>query len=394
MFRSEKGGTLSTGEKPVQHDLSALRIHREPEKTRRPFVALLVGGVVAVALGAAVYVLVRGTFSAESVDTVTASLVTEGQATTILSATGYVEADTKADLSPKITSKVTALYVNEGDRVQKGQILARLDSSDLDAQLAQARAQWVNADAELKRQKALLADGVTSQANVDTAVAAEKAARAQVDFYKAQEDYAVIRAPFSGRVTAKRAHVGEAVSPFGSPGQGSANGGAIVTLVDFSTLYVGADINEANLAKLGPRQPAEIALDAYPNHPYPGHLLQVIPTADRAKGTVKVKVAFDRLDDRVLPEMSARVNFTEKPTGGSKAKSRVMVPRAAVRAAPSGPEVVKVSDGRAVVQRVTLGPENQGEVEILSGLSGGETLVADPGKHTLKTGDRVKVKQE
>lgn len=340
------------------------------------------------------YFFFRGALSAENVNTVTASLVTEGQATTILSATGYVEADTKADLSPKITSKVTALYVTEGDRVRKGQILARLDSADLDAQLAQARAEWTNADAELKRQRALLAAGFTSQASVDAAVANEASTRARVKYAEAQEDYAVIRAPFAGRVTAKRAHVGEAVSPFGSPGQGSANGGAIVTLVDFSTLYVGADINEANLAKLAARQPAEIVLDAYPNRPYPGHLLQVIPTADRSKGTVKVKVAFENLDDQVLPEMSARVNFTRERTEGAQAKSHVIVPRATVLPGPNGPAVVKVVNGRAVVQNVELGPENQGEVEILSGLSGGETLVADPAKHALKNGDRVNVKQE
>jgi RND family efflux transporter MFP subunit len=312
---------------------------------------------------------------------VTASVVTEGQASTLLSATGYVEADTKADLSPKITSKIVALYVNEGDHVKKGQVLARLDKTDLDAQLADARAAWTNADAELKRQKALLAAGLAPASAVDAAVAVE-----------AQEDYAQIRAPFAGQVIAKRAHVGEAVSPYGAPGQGSANGGAIVTLVDFSTLYVGTDINESNLGRLNPKQPAEITLDAYPDHAYHGHLLQIIPTADRSKGTVKVKVAFEDPDAKILPEMSARVNFTEKPTAGARTKSHVLVPKSAlvVRGATTG--VWLIADQKAAFRAVRTGPENQGQVEILEGLQGGEKLAADAAAAPLKDGARVKVK--
>ncbi|HET7452017.1 MAG TPA: biotin/lipoyl-binding protein, partial [Thermoanaerobaculia bacterium] len=204
-------------ERPVPGDLSALRIHREREP-RKPFGWLIVFAVIAVLAGGAVYLVSKGAFAVRSVDTVTASVVTEGQATTLISATGYVEADVKADLSPKITSKVTALYVNEGDVVKKGQVLARLDKTDLDAQLADTKASWVNADAELKRQRALLAEGLTAPSSVDAAVAAEASARAKVRYVDAQEDYAEIRAPFSGKVIAKRAHVGEAVSPYGAPG--------------------------------------------------------------------------------------------------------------------------------------------------------------------------------
>ena len=378
-------------EGPASNDLSALRIHREREP-RKPFGALLLFAIVAVAIGVAVYLVSTGIFAVKTVETVTASVVTEGQASTLLSATGYVEADTKADLSPKITSKVVALYVNEGDHVKKGQVLARLDKTDLDAQLADARAAWANADAELGRQKALLAEGLTSRSAVDVAVAGEASTRAKVHYVEAQEDYAEIRAPFSGQVIAKRAHVGEAVSPFGAPGQGSTNGGAIVTLVDFSTLYVGADINESNLGRLKPKQPAEITLDAYPDHAYHGHLLQVIPTADRSKGTVKVKVAFEDPDAKILPEMSARVNFTEKPTAGAQVRSHVLVPKSALvtRGATTG--VWRISGERAEFRAVRTGPENQGQVEILEGLQGGEKLVADAAPVELKDGARVKVK--
>ena len=378
-------------EKPSLNDLSALRIHREREP-KRPFGWMIVFAIVAVLIGGAVYLASKGAFAVRSVDTVTASIVTEGQATTLISATGYVEADVKADLSPKITSNVTALYVNEGDVVKKGQVLARLDKTDLDAQLADARASWVNADAELKRQRALLASGLTPQSSVDAAVAAEASARAKVHYVEAQENYAEIRAPFSGKVIAKRAHVGEAVSPYGAPGQGSSNSGAIVTLVDFTSLYVGADINESNLAKLKPKQPAEIVLDAYPDHAYHGYLLQVIPTADRSKGTVKVKVAFQDPDEKILPDMSARVNFTEKPTTGMQAKTHVLVPKSAVATREGSTGVWLVGSGHAMFRAVRTGPENQGQIEILDGLQGGEKLAADAGNVKLREGERVKVK--
>ena len=380
----------------AKDDLSALRINRErePERNRKPLGTMILFSVLALAVGVGIYVLATRVWSVRQVETVTASVVTEGQAGTILSATGYVEADAKADLSPKITSKVVALYVEEGDRVKKGQVLARLDKVDLDAQLADAKAAWTNAAAELARQQEMLKAGLTPQSSVDAAVAAEASARAKVHYVEAQEDYAEIRAPFSGRVIAKRAHVGEAVSPYGSPGQGSATGGAIVTLVDFSTLYVGADINESNLGRLRLKQPAEIVLDAYPDHAYHGSLLQIIPTADRAKGTVKVKVAIDDKDDNILPDMSAHVNFTEKPTAGAQTKSHVLVPKSAIVAGAGAPGVYLLADGRARLRAVRIGQENQGQVEVLQGLQGGEKLVADAAKSGVRDGERVKVKGE
>jgi len=381
-------------ESPVPKDLSALRITRDREP-RRPAGMLIFLAVLAVAVGVGIYVAASGALAVKTVETVSASIVTEGQAETLLSATGYVEADTKADLSPKITSKITALYVTEGDRVKKGQVLARLDRTDLDAQLADTKAAWVNAAAELARQRALVKAGLASTSALDASIANEASAHARVRFVQAQQDYAVIRAPFSGRVIAKRAHVGEAVSPFGSPGQGSSNGGAIVTLVDFSTLYVGADVNESNLGRLKADQPAELTLDAYPDQTYHGHLLQIIPTADRSKGTVKVKVAFEDPDDRILPDMSARVNFTaKKTTGETAAKTRVTIPKSAIAAEAGKSGVFLVSDRKAIFREIEAGAENSGQVEIRKGLQGGERLVSEPGKIALKSGDKIKVKGE
>ena len=135
-------------------------------------------------------------------------------------------------------------------------------------------------------------------------------------------DYTIIRAPFAGVITAKRAFVGEAVSPFGSSPSGGGSGGAIATIVEFSSLYVGADVNEANLSRLTKNQPAEILLDAVPDKVYHGLLRQIVPAADRQKATVRVKVAFLDPDDRVLPDLSARVSFTSAPTQGKGARSR------------------------------------------------------------------------
>jgi RND family efflux transporter MFP subunit len=372
-------------------DLSALRIRREPERARGMRGWLLLAAVLIVAAGAAAYVLAGRSLRGKTVETVAAAIVTEGQATTLLSATGYVEAERKADLSPKITSRITQLNVTEGTRVSKGDVIARLDHTDLDAQLADAQASWVNAQAELARQKALRAEGLAPQSTVDVAIAQEASTRAKVQYARALLDYTEIRAPFTGVVTAKRAFVGEAVSPFGSSPSGGGSGGAIVTLVEFSSLYVGADVNESNLSKLGPRQPAEITLDAVPDKTYHGHLRQIVPAADRQKGTVRVKVAIDDADEKILPDLSARVNFTAAPTQGTTARARVLIPKAALATRDGKPGVFRIVEGRAKFQPVETGGDVQGQVEVTKGLQGGETLISQPEKAEIRDGDKVKV---
>jgi HlyD family secretion protein len=372
-------------------DLSALRIRREPEKPRGLRGWLLLAAVLIVAAGIAAFFAAGRTLGGKTVETVTASVVTEGQATTLLSATGYVEAERKADLSPKITSRITALNVTEGSRVNKGDVIARLDHTDLDAQLADAKAGWVNAKAELERQQALRREGLATQSAVDAAVAQEASTRAKVAYAEALLDYTEIRAPFAGVVTAKRAFVGEAVSPFGSSPSGGGSGGAIVTLVEFSSLYVGADVNESNLGKLGGKQPAEITLDAVPDKTYHGFLRQIVPAADRQKGTVRVKVAFSDADDKILPDLSARVSFTAQPTQGKASRSRVLIPKSALATRDGRTGVFRVAQGRARFQTVETSGEVQGQVEVTKGLQGGETLVSQPDKAGLRDGDRVKI---
>jgi RND family efflux transporter MFP subunit len=283
------------------------------------------------------------------------------------------------------------LRVTEGSRVKKGDILARLDHTDLDAQLHEAQAAWDNAAADLTRKRNLFEQGLAPRSDLDAAVAAESSTRARVNYVQALLDYTVLRAPFDGVVVAKRAHVGEAVSPYGAPGQGSTSGGAIVTLVDFSTLYVGADVNESNLSHLSGSQPAEILLDAYPDHVYHGALRQIIPSADRQKGTVKVKVGIDDPDDKILPDLSARVNFTAESTAGKEAKTSVQVPQGALASYQGKMGVFLIREGRAYFRAVTPGRASEGMVEIQEGLSGGEALVAGAGSLRLEDGGRIRI---
>jgi len=384
---------MSTEKPRTAPDLAALRIRREPEKTRGPKGWILGGAVLVVAIGVAAWFLAGRSLRPRTVEVVTASLLTEGQATTVLTATGYVEAERKADLSPKITSRITELNVTEGTRVKKGDVIARLDHTDLDAQLAEKRAGWVNARAELARQRSLHDEGLAPKSSLDAAVAAEATTRAAVAYVEALLDYTVIRAPFSGVITAKRAFVGEAVSPFGSSPSGGGSGGAIATIVEFSSLYVGADVNEANLPKLGPNQPAEISLDAAPDKTYHGFLRQIVPAADRQKATVRVKVAFLDADEKILPDLSARVSFTAEPTQGKTGRSRVMVPAAAIRSVDRKTGVFRIVEGRARFQPVKTGPEADGQVEVLEGLAGGERLISSSSGE-IRDGDKVRVEGE
>jgi len=374
-------------------DLTGLRIPRERERPKRPLLLLLGSAVMVFAIGVGAYAWISSATRAVPVETITAALITEGQALTVLSASGYVEAETRADLSPKITSRITDLRVTEGSRVRKGDLIAQLDHQDLDAQIAEAQAAWAQATADLTRQQSLFHQGLAPKSTLDAAVAQEASTRARVDYIKALLDYTVLRAPFDGVVVAKRAHVGEAVSPFGSPGQGSTNGGAIVTLVDFSTLYVGVDVNESNLGRIRSRQPAEIVLEAYPDRVYKGSMKQVIPSADRQKGTVKVKVAFLDPDEKILPDLSARVNFTREATDGGSTRTRVEVPKSALTVRDGKTGVFVIRNDRAVFTPVVVGVEKSTSAEIREGLVGGETLVAEAAGSELVDGVRIRNKK-
>src|SRR5262249_28810263 len=163
-------------------------------------------------------------------------------------------------------------------------------------------------------------------------------------------------------------------SPFGSSPSGGGSGGAIVTLVEFSSLYVGADVNESNLARLGDKQPAEMSLDAVPDKTYHGFLRQIVPAADRPKGTLRVKGAFLDADDKILPDRSARVSFTAAPTQGKSSRARILVPKSALASRDGASGVYRVVEGRAKFVPVETGGDVQGQIEVTKGLQGGETL--------------------
>jgi RND family efflux transporter MFP subunit len=386
-------------------DLSSLRIDRTPPPQRRGLPPLLVAaaGVLVVAAGA--YFGVR--FARES-GSVTVSLGTSeatggGSASGAgISANGYVVARTKASVSSKILGRLAWTSVTEGSTVRVNEVIARLESADYEAaltsaqaNLAQLEAQTVQAQRDLKRAQSLRTQDLVSdvdlenaQTKLDVTVAQTNAARAQAALAQANLENTRVRAPFTGTVLRKDAEVGEIVAP------SSAGGGltrtAIVTMADLSTLEVEVDVNEAYIAQVSNGQPARITLDAYPDTSFSGRVRQVVPTADRQKATVLVKVSILDHDPRILPEMGAKVVFEAHGADAQAAPRRVFVPQAAVVDAGGKAFVWVVEDGRARRQSVDVGPQRGDRVEVRQGLAGGESLVlAAPAG--LKNGSRVKI---
>ncbi len=335
-----------------------------------------------------------------------------------ITANGYVVARTQASVSSRITGRLDSLPVDVGTVLKKGDIIARLENSDFKAAVSQeranvqrSRAALVDAIAvrdqlrrDLARVEELGAKEAASEQEVERIAAELSSAEAQVEFQRAQIevdrsalalaqsnlDLTYIRAPFDGTILRKDAELGEVVAPVAT-GSGLTRG-AVVTMADLETLEVEVDVNEAYIAQLENGQPAEIRLDAYPRDAYEGEIRQIVPTADRQRATVEVKVAFVDVDDRVLPEMAARVEFREPTSAaetGAAAPSRVTVPSEAVRDEGGQAVVWLVRDGRLERRVVDAGPVSGGRREILSGLSGGERLVTSADGE-LEDGARVK----
>lgn len=431
-------------------DLSALRIHRDDDEesgARRGLRVVLLGTVL-ILVAAALLVGYRMWGSATTPEVeVGRALVESGNAGLgILTATGYIVADRKAAVSPKISGRLEYLGVDTGSRVKPGQIIARLEHRDIDAQLSdvksslanyqaarvqaeaeleQARAALAQAQAnmqksrlELARQTNLLERGVTSKADSDNATAQARvdegqvrsaeaqikaiqakivsssqqvrSAEAKIRLVEAQLEYTSIRSPFEGLVISKDAEVGETVAPaiFG----GSTTRGSVVTIVDPNSLEVEVDINESDIGRITPGLMAEVTLDALPNEKLPAEVRKIIPTADRQKATVKVKVRFNEIDPRILPDMNAKVTFLQKPEEGvATGGSRITVSKSAIQQRDGNTTVFVFNDGRAVTQTVAVGSEFGDRVEIKQGLAGGETVIVR-GTENLADGSRVKVK--
>ena len=393
-------------------DLSGLRIEREGGSGARRFLYPALATLCVALVGAFFFARSRGgvAFRALEVTTTRAALVTPTQASTILTASGYIVARSKAEISPKTVGRIAWINLEEGQRVKRGELVARLEAQELDAQkrsaLAQrdqTLAQLANARRDRTRAQQLLEEKIGTQQALDTADSQVKALEAQASSYEAQAGYyqeqiknAEIYAPIDGVITVKKAFLGETVAPQGFGGAGSA-GATFAVIVDLSSLEMEADINEQNVGKLVLGQPAEVALDAYPDKPYKARLRQIVPTADRQKGSVKVKIEIPDKDAKVLPEMSCRVVFlSPQAKVDEKAKPKVMVPSASVVEVGAEKGVLLVANGKATFKPLALGPAAGAQVEVMSGISGGEEIVADASSagHAWRAEQRIRIKKD
>ncbi len=421
----------------LKDELASLRLDNEPPPARRGL-WVVVAVVLLVVVGAALSWRARTAFASTEVEIAQAAVEQAGAGgqagTPLLTASGYVVARRKAVVSAKIQGRLAELRVEEGSRVREGEVLARLESQDYEAQVArsraqvqQARAQISAAQAALRRAEADLAearrqvgvnerltreqilpkdtldasrsrvavlDAAIGQARADEqrAGAALTQANADLAFAQAQLQNTVIRAPFAGIVVKKMAEVGESVAPIPPGVNLSTSSGAVVALADLETLEVEVDVAEANVAKLSERQQAEVTVEAFPEKRYKAELRQVIPTADRTKATVMVKVTILDKDPDLKPEMSAKATFLEAPQAnanpGAPARATVLVPQTTIVTRDGKSHVFEVVDGRTKLVPVTTGGVRQERVVVTGGLVGSETLVANP-PEGLKDGDRV-----
>jgi RND family efflux transporter MFP subunit len=404
-------------------DISSLRIHRDDKPERdsghhgRRSRAWLWIPSIGVLIILAILVALQATDTKAIVETAVVQRLSPAAAQSLLTATGYVVAQRKAAVASKGTGRLEVLNVEEGDRVKTGDILGQLEADDVNAALRSARATAGQAEAEVTRTKALATESDltynrvkelmsrklvsqaefdnaeaaynSAQATVSAAEAALRAARAEADYAAVQVENTFIRAPFDGTVLTKDADVGEVVAPFASS---ASSKGAIVTLADMNSLEVEADVSESNIQSVAPGQRCVVVLDAFPADPYTGYVKKIVPTADRAKATVMVKVAFDNLDSRVLPEMSAKASFlpSDADTSALNARSILAVPVAALSESNNTSIVFVVRQGQAHLTPVQIGRSYGGTIEIKSGLNAGDVVVVQP-PAGMRDGDAVEL---
>ena len=408
--------------------LSALKIDRSAPLARRrrrwPWPWVL--GALLLAGGAAALLLPRKT----EVQATAVLAAYPSQQYAELTASGYVVAQRRAAVASKGTGRLVELTVREGSLVKQGDLIGRLDASDVqaaigatqagvvqaqaakaqaEAALGQGRAELANAEVELKRQQALQAQGFISPQAVDgadrrlavarSALASQQAAitsaqagiaqsLAQVRVQQVNQANTEIRAPFDGVVLVKNANVGDMITPFSSA---SGTSGAVVTMADLRTLEVEADVSESNVARVKPEQPVEITLDALPELRLRGNVSRIVPTVDRAKATVMTKIRFEALDARILPEMSAKVSFLSRPATAEDQKPVIAVNPKALAERDGKQVVFKILGGTVQAVPVTLG-RKIGDLQELSGsaLKSGDRLVLSPAE-ALKPGAQVVV---
>ncbi len=401
-------------------DLSKLRIDKTTVSARpagRRKMYFRIAAVLVAVLTVALYF--TGTFTpAVEVEVATISEVYPYQTFTLLNASGYVVAQRKAAVASKTTSRLEWLGVEEGSRVRKGEVIARLEGEDVaaarrqasanlkvaEANLNQARAELHDATLAFNRQRDLVKQGIVAQADFDAAEARHKKAKAAVagggSAVKASRaalwaadvaiEYTLIRAPFDAVVLTKNADVGDIVTPLGAAANAKAS---VVTIADMGSLQVEADVSESNLGKIRVGQPCEISLDALPEERFRGVVHMIVPTADRSKATVLVKVRFVDMDPRILPEMSAMSAFLSKPVPADERKPKTAVSPSAVTIRKGRKVVFLLKGDRVVETPVTTGIMIGNFLEIKGGAKAGDKVVLKP-LEKLKHGSKVKIAEK
>jgi RND family efflux transporter MFP subunit len=387
-------------------DLAALKIDRSGKKSspgRRKKWLHLLWLLLPVVLYFAYQMAIEKVTPAVKVRTASVQMITGSEAAAELVATGYVVAQVKAAVASKATGRLRILNVEEGDSALEGDILAELENDDINADVDLARA-------NLKRS---LADSVAGARNFDRqqdlynkkliseevfemataiyarAIAEVEAMQAMVTSAQVAFENTIIRAPFDGTVLTKHADVGEMVAPFASA---VSSKGAVVTMADMKSLEVEADVSESNIQKVTVGGPCEIILDAYPGQVYSGFVKKIVPTADRARATVLTKIAFDEIDDRVLPEMSARVNFLPVETQREEAEIEpvMAIPNTALTTRNEQRVVFVVVDNIVQQTPLTVGRKLGDVTEVVSGLKLGDVVVLSPAGG-LESGDKIEI---
>src|SRR5688572_9654871 len=400
---------------PDKESLDGLRIDRTAAKQRRVSPWLLALLLLFLAAGAGIFWWVKRP-RATAVRTVVVQEKTGGGPKTLLNGSGYVTARRAATVSSKVTGKVVEVLIEEGMKVEAGQVLARIDSVNVQAALRLAEAQLDSArqalnethanieqaQRELKRFNQLAADKIASPSDVDRAEANVNSLLARLQYQQAQVVVAerevaqwvqqvedtVVRAPFAGIVTVKNAQPGEMISPMSAGGTGSFTRTGICTIVDMSSLEVEVEVNESFINRVESGQRVVATLDSYPEWQIPCKVIAIIPTADRQKATVKVRVGFDKLDKRILPDMGVKVAFQSSGDDTAPVSRSITLPKSAVREENGRTVVWLVRDGRVERRAITVAAKTGDEVTVAGGVNGGERVVVE-GADGLVDGSRV-----
>lgn len=423
----DQGESLLMPTDSIKPDLGSLRIHDGQRAKSGIGKRLIYASIPVVIFGAIVATAFALREQKPTVEVATAAKPDSEGPQTALNASGYVTPRRRATIAAKITGRVTGVFFDEGTRVKEGQLLATLDDSDYKRALDAAKAdrdsaqagiqdlevQLRNAEIELRRAQQLRDSGIQTQEALDNARTTADSLRAKIALAKVQVtaaetriavaqqsvDNCIIRAPFPGIVVSKDAQVGEMVSP-NSAGGGFTRTG-IATIVDMNSNEIEVDVNEAYIARVSEGQKVIATLDAFPNDPYQAKVRTVIPTADRQKATVKVRISFLKLDDKILPDMGVKVSFLEdeKPVGKGKEKDKgpqavAFIPKSAVRSdsSSSASFVYLLHDGKVERRAVNLGMDRGTDVAVLAGVTPGDSVVVK-GPESLRDGEKVEIRQ-